>query len=155
MLRPARDDDDERVKDLRVRARILLDTLDERDDRIVIPSIVVAEYLAGVPLEQRRQSLAEIQDRFYCPPFDAVSAILAADLFVRRTELPEVERTKERVVIKADIQIVATAKTHGTSVLYSHDHRLRALAESVGIKAFDLPLRHPNMFVDRELREGN
>lgn len=57
------------------------------------------------------------------------------------------------MVIKADIQIVASAKMHGTSVLYSHDQGLRSLAESVGIKAYDLPRRHPNMFVDRELRE--
>ncbi len=154
MLRPPRGDDDERVRDLRTRARILLDILQEGNDRIVIPSIVVAEYLAGVPNDQRRKSLSEIQDRFYCPPFDAVSALLAADLFVRRSELPEEERGKDRIVIKADIQIVASAKTHGTSILYSNDRGLRSLAETVGIKASDLPMHHPNMFVDRDIREG-
>lgn len=95
MLRPSREDDDEQVKDLRIRARILLDMLEEGKERIVIPSIVVAEYLAGVPREQRRASLSEIQDRFYCPPFDAASAILAADLFVGRSELPAESRDKD------------------------------------------------------------
>ena len=44
-------------------------------------------------------------------------------------------------------------KAAGATEFYSHDARCRKLAEALNMKSHDLPKRHPNMFVDSEIRK--
>jgi hypothetical protein len=45
------------------------------------------------------------------------------------------------------------AKVAGATDFYSHDVKCRRLATMAGLSAHDLPTNHPNLFVDREIRQ--
>jgi len=60
----------------------------------------------------------------------------------------------KRQVLKADVQIVATAKVAGAGTFYSHDLKCRKLAVSAGLTARDLPTHSQILFIDAEMKKG-
>jgi predicted nucleic acid-binding protein len=148
------------VLDMRVRARILLRLLEEEGFDLCIPSVVVAELLAGVEPQKHARLLAEFDERFFCPPFDSKACALAARLwqFERglpgtSAGLPEAERT-ERIILKSDMLIVASAKAAGATRFYSHDKKCLRLAKEAGMDARDLPVTSGNFVTDQEAKEA-
>jgi predicted nucleic acid-binding protein len=138
------------LSDLQRRARILLDILEKEKQTIVLPTVAVAEVLIGVDEKFHDQFIAEIQQRFHCPPFDLRATALAAKLWIRNRGSAPDQQIK-RTVLKADVQIVATAKVSGATKFYTHEPKLRKLAEIAGLQALDLPTHHPSdMFFDQE-----
>jgi len=99
------------------RTQALFEDLDGSDADIMVPAVVVSEFLAGVPNPQHPGLLEVLNRRFQLPPFDVQTAAVAAGLwrdaaernphlreFVRET-FPGTEKAK----IKADMMILATA----------------------------------------------
>jgi predicted nucleic acid-binding protein len=136
--------------DLQRRSAILLDILDQNKDRIVIPTITVAELLIGVKPAAHVEFITELQERFFCPSFDIRACAVAADLWLRHKELPKSEQL-QRAILSSDVKIIATAKVAGAEVIYSHEPKFRRLASTI-IRAEDLPVRHPDMFRDAEFQ---
>jgi hypothetical protein len=126
----------------------LLEDLDAKRERIIIPSPALAEFLvlAG---KDGPQYLAEIalQSSFYVQPFDQLAAIelAAIELLARggshkRSPLPITTPWQK---VKFDRQIIAISKLHRAHTIYSDDGDVRDLAEDVGIKGipcWELPL---------------
>jgi predicted nucleic acid-binding protein len=139
------------LREMRCRARILLDVLESEAQMVIIPTIALAEVLLGVEEKMHVQFIDTIQKRFYCPPFNLPASALAAKLWQLHHKLPAQEQIA-RTTIKADIQIIATAAAHGAKQFYSHDKKARKVAELAGMVGVDLPLRHPDMHIDAEIR---
>jgi hypothetical protein len=134
-----------------MRSAILINMLEEDKERIVIPTVLVGEFLAGIDPKDHGNVIVELQKRFFCPEYDVRAASLAAELWEYNRGLPK-DSSAKRNVIKADVMIVATAKVAGATKFYSHDSRCRAFAARAGMTASDLPHNHKDMFKNAEIR---
>lgn len=139
-------------KELRRRAKILLESLDEEKQEIIVPTIVVAELLTPVPHEKHIDFISELRRRFICPPFDLQCAALAAEFWQKHRRLAKGQQLK-RSTLKADVLIVATASVAGARTFYSSDPRCRSLGVLAGMDSRDLPTHHENLFKDKDLRD--
>jgi predicted nucleic acid-binding protein len=129
----------------------LIDELEQRKEPIFVPTVAVAELLVKIPAKDHDQFVIEMQRRFFCPPVDIKASVIAARLWQAHRELPKAEQLS-RSVLKADVLIIASAAAAGASTYYSHEPGARKLADQARLTASDLPLRHPDMFVDAEIR---
>lgn len=147
------------VPEMRQRAKMLMRLLGDRGVGLCVPSIVIAELLAGIEQSNHAKVLAAFEQRLFCPPFDTSACILAAKLFQYERGLPGVSaglpaaQRSNRKVLKADTLIVASAKIAGATSFYSHEPSCRRLAEYAGIEAFDLPTSTGNWVMDKEVME--
>jgi predicted nucleic acid-binding protein len=139
------------LTEMQQRSVILLDMLDEKNETIIVPSVMVAELLVKVEIADQGNYLAELQKRFFIPLFDLPASALAASLWLRHKGLPKDEQIT-RTTLKSDVMIVATAKVAGASTFYSNDRKCRKLASLAGMEALDLPISHPNLFRDAEIK---
>ena len=123
---------------------------------MVVPTPALAEFLvlAG---NDGPQYLSELMNQpgFYIRPFDQMAAIeLAAMELLARTKggkkhpaPPDTPWQK----VKFDRQIVAIARVHKATTIYSDDQHVKAIAEDVGIKVIPcwelpLPVSEPTLF---------
>jgi predicted nucleic acid-binding protein len=95
--------------------------------RFAITAPVLGEYLAKFDDAELPEQLAAIQKNFVVVPYDARAAGIAAQLWQRHGG----DRTVERPILKADIQIVATAQAAGIGTLYTNDSHLRRIAQGI------------------------
>ena len=58
-----------------------LEHLDKCKDQIIIPSVVVSEFLANVPDEREAAVLKALEKRFMVIPFDTLAAVHAARIW--------------------------------------------------------------------------
>jgi predicted nucleic acid-binding protein len=142
------------LSDLRFRARVLLEMLEEEGQAILFSTVSLAEVLVRVDEKMHEQFIATVQQKFYCPPFNLPASALAAKLWLSHRKLaPEDQVT--RATLKADVQIIATAAVHGAKRFYTHDKKARKLAEIAGMEELDLPTRHPDMNVDAKFAKNS
>ena len=140
------------LKEKQFRARVLLELLEDRKEEIVIASVVVSEFLIGVPSARHKDFLAAIDKRFRVHPFDLPACALAASLWLQHKKHPPAGQA-DRTCLKADMLIVATAKLAGSAVFYTNDANCRNLASLANMRAEDLPTKHPEMFRNNDLRK--
>lgn len=132
------------------RTQARFEDLDGSDADVMVPAVVVSEFLAGVPKLQHAGLLEVLNRRFQLPPFDVRTAAVAAGLWrdaaERNPHLRDVVREAfpgtEKAKIKADMMILATALVRKADVLYTHDGPLRAIADGL-IEVRDLPAPRP------------
>ena len=129
------------------RAKILIQNLQIEEATIVVPAIVVTEFLMGIAPEHHEAIMSTFRERFEIPPFDLKAASIAAKLWQAHRSLP-IDQRLERTVLKVDVLIVATAKAFGVTHYYSNDKKSRHLAEQAGLIARDLPERSSYLFPD-------
>lgn len=99
----------ERMIDLTAR---FISHLDPKET-VMVPSVVLSEYLVGFSSEAARQEqFAAVSRRFFVPAFHAQAAALAAEL-LRSPAAVELRESVDRRCLKADAQIIATAITNG------------------------------------------
>jgi hypothetical protein len=134
------------------RARILIHELDEIRARIVIPSVAVAELLCPIDLQEHNNFLAKISRRFDCPSFDIRATSLAAKLWRHNRTLSKNEHIS-RSILKAHVQIIATAKIRGVGHFFSDDAKCRKLAVAADIASHPLPTHALNLFTESEIKE--
>lgn len=121
------------------RAGWLITQLDQEGAQIMIPSVVVAEYLKHVPENDQIGFLAEVNKSFYTPPFDTKCCTLAYSLWEQGARGRPKGKPHARICYRADTLIVATAKVYGAERFYSHDTDCRRMAARAGLQALDLP----------------
>ena len=63
------------LRELQIRAVILLDLLELDHAQIIVPTVMVAELLVGVGRQFHGDFLADLQTRFFCPPFDLRASV--------------------------------------------------------------------------------
>lgn len=109
------------------RAEAFIDYLEKKKTRVIVPSVVVGEFLARTPVEIHEKVVAVLERRFQVPPFDAAAAACAASLFQKHQGS---KSNYGRAILKADIQILATAITRKARILYTHDEELAKIAQA-------------------------
>jgi predicted nucleic acid-binding protein len=139
--------------EMRRRTRILFEELAEDKETVVVSAVVAAEVMAGIDPADHPNFVAELQGRFFLPPFNLQAASVAATLWRATRVLPKDEQP-DRKTLKADVMIVAAAKVAGATKLFSHDGNLKKLAARAGITASDLPMTARNLFVESESRKA-
>lgn len=127
------------------RARWLFEYLDEVEAHVVVPAIVLSEYLCHVNQNDHAATVVAIQSRFIVPEFDVRAASVAATLFLRGQSGRVKGEPDSRKCLRADSLIIATAVTHHARVFYSHDDRSRNLAATL-MEARDLPTTPNSLF---------
>ncbi len=130
------------------RAKVLFDNFERAQAQIIVPSIVVAEYLTAVDESKRRDVASAIGARFIVAPFDIKCTALAANLFWEGKQGRAMSTPDARKCLRADSMIIATAKTHGAKRFYSHDKDCRSLAQKAGMEPWNLPTHEENLFAE-------
>ena len=127
------------------RAQRFLAILRVSDNIILVPDIVVGEYLLNIDPSDHRSHVLYLQDEFAIAPYNTLAARHFARIWHANTTSGLLTELKQqdnpyisRRMLRADCMIIATAMAAGASELYSHDPGLRKFAEN-HIKAFDLP----------------
>jgi len=130
----------DRAKD---RIEHLLETLREQKEQVIIPAPVLAEFLvfAGADGPQYLTKIRE-SSVLRVEPFDERAAIELADMEIKARQIgnkrgPVPEDTDWQKV-KFDRQIVAVAKVHGASVIYSNDPHIKAHAKDSAIPVISI-----------------
>jgi len=129
----------------REQAQWLFEELDENNAQVVVPSIVVAEYLTHVADTHRGSVLAALSDRFIIAPFDAECVVEAARLYELGDTMRPRGKEGSRHVLRADANIIATARCKQAAILYTADEKCRKLASKV-MNARGLPDQPPTLF---------
>lgn len=142
------------AREMMRRAAILLADLAEAKEKIIVPAVVVTELLCGIPRDHHGEFVAELQRRFFCPPFDLRACALAAELWQQRPSSPQGPHS-QRPLLKLDVMIVATAKVAGAGVFYSNDKQCRAFAALANLDARDLPTHSQNLFTEAEVNRSH
>jgi predicted nucleic acid-binding protein len=128
------------------RAEHFLKKCDEDKIAIIIPSVVIAELLAGMPPAEHGTFLDVMNRRFRIASFDTPAAIKYGEYFEAwRAAHPNTSFRDEgfiRAKFKVDHMILATAVSRGAHRLYTNDEDL--IAHSNGhIEACKLPIVPP------------
>ena len=127
-------------------ARWLFQELEDEDAQIIVPSVVLAEFLTKVEDANRLAVVSAVSGRFRVVPFDIKAAALAAELFVAGRAARTMKKTGSRNCLKADSMIVASAKVHGARTFYTDDGDCLKLAKRAGIVGERLPKMAPDLF---------
>lgn len=127
------------------RAKWLFEELEAERAQVLLPTIVISEYLVPVDKRHHAAIIEAINGRFLVKPFDVECASLAAELFkIGKAKRPQ-NVPMGREVLRSDTLIIATAKVHKAKVFYSDDADCRALANEV-MEARPLPINSPSLF---------
>jgi predicted nucleic acid-binding protein len=127
------------------RAKWLFEELQIAKAQVLIPTIVVAEYLVPADKKTHASIIEAINRRFLIKPFDVECASLAAELFKVGKPMRQAGVPFGREVLRADTLIIATAKVHKAKVFYTDDKDCRELAATV-LDARPLPVNSPHLF---------
>ncbi len=134
------------------RAGELVRQLDAKNDRVMLPALVVSEYLLGEPPESHQQVLRSFQESFVIEPFDVQCARAFAKLWhadgrgraLERGPLPpDTTRNHFRSELRADFIITATAFAKKASALYTSDPHCKDFANG---EVLCLPLPETTVF---------
>jgi predicted nucleic acid-binding protein len=130
--------------DLVERCEKLIDRLSENRQRVMVPSIAVAEYLMGFDDDGLKKAQREIfEKRLFVASFDAKAAIIAAELYDKEViDKLRNETGEKKQCLKADVKIIATAIAHGGTRIYSNDSQFKSLARG-RITVSDIPRLPP------------
>lgn len=114
-----------------------------------ITSVVLAELLVKVPLEQHEAFKRKLSEAFQILPFDALAAKEFGAIWNKNVSDGVVKELKEgkrrsKHELKADCMILATAASRRVSCLYSHDRGIKKLGEGV-VEVKDLPAVPPKI----------
>lgn len=138
---PLHPETEEPVTQASERIQHLIATLEKADDKVIIPTPVLSEFLvkadtAGAEYLQ----IMEKQKVFKVASFDKRAAIELAAL--TREALNDGDKKggsdEPWQKVKLDRQIVAIAKVEGARTVYSNDRGLRNFAEQAGLKVIHL-----------------
>jgi predicted nucleic acid-binding protein len=141
-------------KQFHLRARLLAAELEEDDAEIVVPTVLIGEYLVGCDQADWVRVVQSFAEQFVCPDFDLPACQQAA--LVRQKHLKETKGQiykERRNVLSADVKILGTALAQRVKRLYTCDADFRKLASSF-IEALDLPTHGRDLFRENEIRHS-
>jgi hypothetical protein len=132
----------DRAKD---RITHLIHDFEKAKTRVLIPTPVLSELLVRIGPD-KQAIVGEIQKRqvFQIEAFDARAAIELAHLMDGNGQVQNsVDPTQSKAKVKFDRQIIAIAKVHGVSNIYSDDGGIHTIGKKNGfnvIQTCELPL---------------
>lgn len=112
---------------------------------LMVPAIVLGEFLCNVEEQHHMEYIHELQKAFLIKPYDMPASLHFAKLFNERQKqikmngansLAENKISKQE--LKADFMIVATAKSSKADAIYSHDKNLKKFAGN-SVKVLEIP----------------
>lgn len=106
--------------ELIARTKRYISSLADANERILIPTPAVTEYLQGFEPGERKRQLELLQRHFVIVSYDLPAAYLAADL-AHRAGAPKASGDIPRQAVKTDIEILATAIVHGASRIITNN----------------------------------
>lgn len=111
--------------------------------QVIIPTIVIGEILTVVPPEEQGEVLGKIHRDWMTVSFDAKASVVFARMFgdgERKRLMRELQNgtTSTRAKLKADLLIIATARAHGATTVYTHNIKdMKKLAgEAISVADF-------------------
>jgi len=135
------------------RTRRYLAGLSKDGVRIMIPAVVVGEYLEGFPPEEQGRHLAVLKANFFLPAFDAKCAEIASQLRAAASRQTSVSPGMRRAA-KADAQIIATAIAHNAELIVTGNLTEYRRLSNGRIKVSDVPdvWEQPDLLTQAEKR---
>lgn len=129
-------------EDLITKSTAFLQHLEDKEKKILLPTVVLTEFLFRLPVESHKTVMNLLSQNYFVAPFDELSALMYAKIW-NDQEHKEIEKDlKDSGVstrtITADRMIVATAVAHEAECIYSHDTGLRKCATGF-CDAYDIP----------------
>lgn len=125
------------------RAKELIRHLDEAHIHILIPSVVIAEFLLPIPPEKHALVINRFNRSFIVASFDTAAASWFSRIWQSKKEQATIDALskngKTRTELRADSLIVATAASQKADCIYSHDEGLKAFAKDY-IDVEEVPL---------------
>jgi len=100
---------------------------------VVVPSIVIGEFLLKLPIDEHPHYQDIISRRFMVVPYDLRAALLFSRIWHQKKDANVIQEIKDagvtRTELRADTMIVATAVASGATHMYGHDNHIRRLAD--------------------------
>ncbi len=132
------------------RLELLKETWKGANEKILLPDPVLAEFLIFTGADAPKY-LTEFKNaaNFEIRPFDTRAAVELAAMYwaerntLSQSALKEFEKVDTKTRLKVDRQIIAIAKAHGVTAVYSDDKGIKAFADLHGIpvvRMWELPL---------------
>lgn len=114
------------------KSKAFLRWLDDTDTKVLIPSVIVAEFLMRIPPEIHTTVNNLLQRDFLIAPFDVQAAAYFSKIWQAKKEQRIIRELissgKTRQELKVDSMIVAIAVARGASCIYSYDEGLEKFA---------------------------
>lgn len=127
-------------RNLTERSQALFSDLRARKITVMVPSVVLAEYLRGQGSDKQSRAREVFGRNYFIAPFDARAAMIAAELWdASNPHAIKEEHEVEGPSMRADYKIVATAIAHGATRIYANDGQFKAIAGGK-ILVDDVPL---------------
>lgn len=122
-----------------LRSQALIDRLDKSNKKILIPAVVVGEFLIRMP-DETHQTTANLLGRdFMVAAYDIRAAVYFAKLCREKSHDRDLHNSgMTRQELRADRMIVATALAFGAECIYSHDRGVQTFGDGF-IEVRDLP----------------
>lgn len=115
-----------------VRTKNFIRHLGQHNTKVLIPSVVLAEFLMGIPSDRHAAVAAYLQNSFIVAPFDASAALAFAQIWQENKQASVYQTLRDEGVsrreIKVDCQIVAITLAARASIIYTHDPHLAKFA---------------------------
>lgn len=124
-------------EDMIRRTGLFLQFLEKKNAQIIIPSVVVGEFLLGVSFENHQKVMEVLDKRFQIAPYDTAAALIAAELWIEKNkgsggvsdELKQGLQDSSKIKLRDDCKIVATAIKCRADCLYSEDEGVKKFAQ--------------------------
>lgn len=140
------------------KAEYLIKKCAEEKNRLIIPSVVMAELLCPIPLKSHDKYFGIMGKTFRIIPFDDLAAKYFAEIWQKNKDSRTTARKNgiSRAEIKVDYMIVATAAAHGAFCIYSNDPHLNVFSEGyVEVRKLpDVPPEQLSLFEEPEKKTG-
>ncbi len=137
-------------EDMIPRTKAFIESINNDETSVLIPSVVVAEFLMPVPPALHAMVINLFNKNFIIAPFDALAASkfsLVSQTYKPPEEAKElIKNEATRAELKADTMIVATAVARKADCIYSHDNWLKVLAKNF-IEVKEIP------FIPQQLKQ--
>lgn len=133
----------------------------QKEKRVILPSLCLAEYLTQVPKSKRNAVLKSLESWSFIAGFDAKAANITADMMrdvfedwkKEKVNQPESDYAqRSRQIIKSDVIVLTTAVAHGGTILYTTDEGVFSRLAGGRIDVKPLPLLEPMLFTALELK---
>lgn len=119
------------------RAKSFLQHLEKEGETVAVPAPAVAEFLVGLPADQRQGALLVLKRNFFVPAFDFDAALVAADITPAAPEGEDPQVPKQRA--KVDVMIAASAIAAGATHLVTHNTSDFARLSQHSLRIIEIP----------------
>lgn len=98
----------------------------ELNIKVIIPSVVLGEVLAGCEPSDKPDFLQYIQQKFIIAPYDQIASYYFSEMWRNKEELKKAQGNVEaititRAALKADFMIIATAMAQQAQCIYTRE----------------------------------